>query len=383
MSLQVDALRGALEPLVPVYPWIVFGAGVLLGWRFHRLQPILALVLLLAAERTLATFADAGAAPADRAVTAAVALLLPLDLAVLAWHSERSLRAGAGRLTLALLLVQPLAVVLVRQPELESLARALDAGRAGGPGLRGAALTQPELLAFGAALALASARFALRQTLIQSGFLWALLAAFLAVGAGTGLAATVYLTTGGLVLVLALVETSHHMAYDDELTGLPGRRAFEDALLRLGGQFAIAMLDIDHFKRFNDEHGHDAGDQLLRMVGATLTRTEGGGRAFRYGGEEFAILFPGRSAVDALPHLEALRRAIEATGFTLRGRDRPTQKPKRPVAAGPRRKLSVTVSIGVAESDGGEADPREVVKAADRALYRAKGAGRNRVVCAG
>ena len=383
MSLQVDALRGALEPLVPVYPWIVFGAGVLLGWRFHRLQPILALVLLLAAERTLATFADAGAAPADRAVTAAVALLLPLDLAVLAWHSERSLRAGAGRLTLALLLVQPLAVVLVRQPELESLARALDAGRAGGPGLRGAALTQPELLAFGAALALASARFALRQTLIQSGFLWALLAAFLAVGAGTGLAATVYLTTGGLVLVLALVETSHHMAYDDELTGLPGRRAFEDALLRLGGQFAIAMLDIDHFKRFNDEHGHDAGDQLLRMVGATLTRTEGGGRAFRYGGEEFAILFPGRSAVDALPHLEALRRAIEATGFTLRGRDRPTQKPKRPVAAGPRRKLSVTVSIGVAESDGGGADPREVVKAADRALYRAKGAGRNRVVCAG
>ncbi|OGK98811.1 MAG: hypothetical protein A3E31_16625 [Candidatus Rokubacteria bacterium RIFCSPHIGHO2_12_FULL_73_22] len=383
MSLQVDALRGALEPLVPVYPWIVFGAGVLLGWRFHRLQPILALVLLLAAERTLATFADAGAAPADRAVTAAVALLLPLDLAVLAWHSERSLRAGAGRLTLALLLIQPLAVVLVRQPELESLARALDAGRAGGPGLRGAALTQPELLAFGAALALASARFALRQTLIQSGFLWALLAAFLAVGAGTGLAATVYLTTGGLVLVLALVETSHHMAYDDELTGLPGRRAFEDALLRLGGQFAIAMLDIDHFKRFNDEHGHDAGDQLLRMVGATLTRTEGGGRAFRYGGEEFAILFPGRSAVDALPHLEALRRAIEATGFTLRGRDRPTQKPKRPVAAGPRRKLSVTVSIGVAESDGGEADPREVVKAADRALYRAKGAGRNRVVCAG
>jgi len=286
-------------------------------------------------------------------------------------------------LTLALLLIQPLAVVLVRQPELESLARALDAGRAGGPGLRGAALTQPELLAFGAALALASARFALRQTLIQSGFLWALLAAFLAVGAGTGLAATVYLTTGGLVLVLALVETSHHMAYDDELTGLPGRRAFEDALLRLGGQFAIAMLDIDHFKRFNDEHGHDAGDQLLRMVGATLTRTEGGGRAFRYGGEEFAILFPGRSAVDALPHLEALRRAIEATGFTLRGRDRPTQKPKRPVAAGPRRKLSVTVSIGVAESDGGEADPREVVKAADRALYRAKGAGRNRVVCAG
>ena len=382
MSLQVDAFRGALEPFTPAYPWIVFGAGVLLGWRFHRLQPVLALLVLFAAERTLVAFGDAGASLADRAVTASVALLLPLDLAALAWHSERSLRAPAGRVTLGLLLAQPLAVALVRSPELAPLARALDAGRAGAQGLRGVVLTQPELLAFGAALALASARFALRQTLIQSGFLWALLAAFLAVGAGTGLAATVYLTTGGLVLVLALVETSHRLAYDDELTGLPGRRAFEDALLRLGGRYAIAMVDIDHFKRFNDEHGHDAGDQLLRMVGATLTRTEGGGRAFRYGGEEFAILFPGRSSTEALPHLEALRRAIEATSFTLRGRDRPRRRPKRPVAAGPRRKLSVTVSIGVAESDGDEADPRAVVNAADRALYRAKGAGRNRVVCA-
>ncbi|MBI4271291.1 MAG: GGDEF domain-containing protein, partial [Candidatus Rokubacteria bacterium] len=267
----------------------------------------------------------------------------------------------------------------LRSPELAHLAGALEGARVGGAALPGRALSQPALLAFGLALVLASVRFALRQTLIQSGFLWALLAALLAGGAATGLASTVYLTTGGLVLIIALVETSHHMAYDDELTGLLGRRAFEDALVRLGGQYAIAMVDIDHFKRFNDKYGHDAGDQLLRMVGATLTRTEGGGRAFRYGGEEFVILFPGRAAREILAPLESLRRAVEATAFTLRGYDRPKRKPERPVATGPRRKLSVTVSIGVAESAGREADPREVVKAADRALYRAKHAGRNRV----
>ena len=375
MSLQVGAFRDALTPLAPVYPWIVFGAGVLLGWRFHRAQLVLALFLLFAAERALWAFGDAGTGAGDPTVIASVAVLLPLDLAALAWHSERSLRAPVGRWTLGLLLVQPLAIALLRSPELAHL----EGARVGGAALPGRTLSQPALLAFGLALVLTSVRFALRQTLIQSGFLWALLAALLAGGAATGLASTVYLTTGGLVLIIALVETSHHMAYDDELTGLLGRRAFEDALVRLGGQYAIAMVDIDHFKRFNDKYGHDAGDQLLRMVGTTLTRTEGGGRAFRYGGEEFVILFPGRAAREILAPLESLRRAVEATAFTLRGYDRPKRKPERPVATGPRRKLSVTVSIGVAESAGREADPREVVKAADRALYRAKHAGRNRV----
>ncbi|MBI4269113.1 MAG: hypothetical protein HY615_02185, partial [Candidatus Rokubacteria bacterium] len=232
MSLQVGAFRDALAPLAPVYPWIVFGAGVLLGWRFHRAQLVLALFLLFAAERALSAFGDAGTGAGDPTVIAAVAVLLPLDLAALAWHSERSLRAPVGRWTLGLLLVQPLAIALLRSPELAHLAGALEGARVGGAALPGRALSQPALLAFGLALVLTSVRFALRQTLIQSGFLWALLAALLAGGAATGLASTVYLTTGGLVLIIALVETSHHMAYDDELTGLLGRRAFEDALVR-------------------------------------------------------------------------------------------------------------------------------------------------------
>jgi diguanylate cyclase (GGDEF)-like protein len=139
------------------------------------------------------------------------------------------------------------------------------------------------------------------------------------------------------------------------------------------------MVDVDHFKRFNDEHGHDVGDQLLRMVGARLADIGGGGRAFRYGGEEFAVLFQGKDVDEVRGHLEALRRTIEGSPFTLRGLGRPRVRPEAPAPAADRQRIAVTVSIGAASADGHEPGAEEVVRAADQALYRAKQAGRNRV----
>ncbi|MGH8704164.1 MAG: GGDEF domain-containing protein, partial [Burkholderiales bacterium] len=133
---------------------------------------------------------------------------------------------------------------------------------------------------------------------------------------------------------------------------------------------------------FNDTHGHDIGDQVLRLVAARLAEVEGGGRAFRYGGEEFTVLFPGSRLKQALPHLEATRRAIEGYRMAVRGEDRPRAKKegeKRRADHLPEKTLSVTVSMGVAEPGRGAAPPAHVIKAADEALYRAKKAGRNRV----
>ncbi len=116
------------------------------------------------------------------------------------------------------------------------------------------------------------------------------------------------------------------------------------------------------------------------MVAGKLAGIAGGGRAFRYGGEEFAIVFPGASQDDAMPHLEDLRGRIEGASFTVRGggqRTRDTKGGRR--STGRRRKLAVTVSIGVAERNGKHTTPESVLKAADKALYRAKKAGRNRV----
>jgi diguanylate cyclase (GGDEF)-like protein len=139
------------------------------------------------------------------------------------------------------------------------------------------------------------------------------------------------------------------------------------------------MVDIDHFKKFNDAYGHDVGDQLLRMVGARLGEVGGGGRAFRYGGEEFAIIFDGVAVDETVPHLEALRHRIETTGFALRGPDRPRQRPDAPRSARPVQRVSVSVSIGAAAPNGGDDRAADVLDAADAALYRAKDGGRNRV----
>ncbi|KRC73572.1 Response regulator PleD [compost metagenome] len=190
-------------------------------------------------------------------------------------------------------------------------------------------------------------------------------------------------------LCISLAHEGFHMAFRDELTGLPGRRALNERLQRMGRVYTLAMADVDHFKAFNDTHGHDVGDQVLRMVASQLRRVPGGGHAYRYGGEEFTLVFPGKTAAEAMPHLETVRRAIEA--YQMRLRD----KPARPKAdqIGQRRRnsrgsrgsrpLRVTVSIGVAERGDALRAPDAVIKAADQALYKAKDGGRNQVCAYG
>ncbi len=378
--LQSASLRETVAALPPVYPWVVFGVGLLLGWRFKRSQLVVALVVLFVAERALVFFPDAGPSSTDRTVFAAIALALPLDLAALAWLTERSISSKTGPVVLVLILLgELLAVVLLRRPELAHVAEALQHVPVGLPWMK---VPQPALVAFLAAIVLVMMRFVLRPTVIQSSFVWTLIAAFLALNGGNP-ASTVYLATGGLVLVISLIETSHRMAFSDELTGLPSRRALTDALMRLPELYTVAMIDIDHFKKLNDAHGHAAGDQVLRLIGSTLTRTEGGGRPFRYGGEEFAVLFPGKSTDEALPYLEDLRETIEASSFIVRGRNRPKARPEKPVrSSGGLRRVTITVSIGVAEPEESGVDPEDVIRAADQALYRAKQDGRNRVCVA-
>lgn len=183
-----------------------------------------------------------------------------------------------------------------------------------------------------------------------------------------------------LMLVTAVAHEAYQMAFRDELTGLPGRRALNERLLRLGRQYVIAMTDVDHFKRFNDTHGHDVGDQVLRVVASHLRKVGGGGRAYRYGGEEFVVVFPGKTLESCLPHLEALRRDIELYVLKLRDQEK---RPKDDQVGRLSRKrqgggsVSVTISIGVAERQLTQRATEEVLKAADKALYSAKSAGRN------
>ncbi|MFQ5777071.1 MAG: diguanylate cyclase [Terriglobia bacterium] len=372
-----------VNALLPVFPYGVFVAGVLLGWRFDRSRLVFAVIALALAEWALHHIAagQPADAPTARIVFNAVAFLLPLNFALLSLVPDRGTLTGKGLARLALILLQVPLVALLTRPALAGVAAWLENAFADARFLSWTRVPPPALLAFSAALGLLMARCFLRESPVASGFVWALVAAFLALnGNPQNPQTTIYLATAGLILVIAVVEASYAMAYRDELTRLPARRALTEALAQSGNRYAVAMVDVDHFKKFNDKHGHDVGDQVLRMVGSRLGEVTGGGKAFRYGGEEFALLFPGKSMAEVLPHLELVRAAVESSRFTLRGRDRPRQKPEKPrVSRAARGELSVTVSLGLAEADSQHATPAAVIKAADRALYRAKKAGRNRV----
>jgi len=196
----------------------------------------------------------------------------------------------------------------------------------------------------------------------------------------------VFTAAAGAILIVAMLQESHRRAFNDGLTGLPGRRALQEAMAGLGPHYVLAMADVDHFKSFNDTHGHDIGDQVLKLVAARLAGVAGGGRAFRYGGEEFTVLFTGKSLAEAMPHLEAIRASVAAYRMAVRGEHRPKAKDEGEKPRGhdteepppPDKVLSVTISIGAAGPQAG-ATPAQVLKAADEALYRAKRGGRNRV----
>jgi diguanylate cyclase (GGDEF)-like protein len=179
-----------------------------------------------------------------------------------------------------------------------------------------------------------------------------------------------------LLPLFTLVSESYRMAYLDELTNLPGRRALNETLNKLGSKYCIAMLDVDLFKKFNDTYGHDAGDDVLRLLCNKLKAVSGGGKSFRYGGEEFTVVFPGITAPEAKLHLELLRENIANNRFMLRKQERRTTGKKNSTKKN-NREVKVTISIGYAERSEKAKTPDKVLKQADKALYRAKGNGRN------
>ncbi len=354
-----------VEPLsVTVLPLIILGVGLLLSWRFNRSVVIFALLgiaLAAAVQRWQPGYRDFAS------------MLLPLNLALIALIKERGIFTLRGALRILLIMLQlPLVLWLAKGFGAHSLFSLQIM-----PQL--ASANQPLLLAMGLASVVLLSRYVFVRSALLSGFFWANLAICWAALLRPEFV-LFYYQVAALILLVAVVESSYSMAYRDELTSLPARRALNEEFLKLGRHYTVAMVDIDHFKKFNDRHGHDVGDQVLRMVASCLGRVGGGGRAFRYGGEEFTIIFPGKDVDEALPHLENVRKSVAAASFTIRGRKRPSSKPEQPVKSrGKSKKVNVRVSIGLAERSYHYPQPKDVVKAADKALYRAKKQGRNRV----
>ena len=355
---------------------VVFAAGLLLAWRFHSSRAFFALLVIFLAERSLSFFSLAHGASARHAIE----LLLAINFVLLALVEEAAFALPSMLPFLALLLAQ--AIGVVTYGHIASSTKA----------------TIPPFVAvifLGASIVLL-VRWILVTQPLEGAFFWSMAACYLAMQAGTANSSGLfYFAVAGLILCVALVETGYRLAFHDELTGLPLRRAFNDALRQLEAPYTIAAVDIDHFKRVNDTYGHDTGDEVLRLVASRLARVGIGGTAYRCGGEEFNIVFPGKLAAEVLEELERLRLRIEQSPFRLRSADR--RKRRREASSDRRTKnrrgngrairklanprpdaLAVTVSIGVATARKDQ-DAEAVLRSADHALYRAKEGGRNRI----
>jgi diguanylate cyclase (GGDEF)-like protein len=366
---QVEPARLTVAPYARFFCFAALAAAGLLSWYYSQGR-----VLFSALVLGLAVWGMTLPASADVSKLAAV-FLLPLNIALFASLSERGTVTPSGLLKIALIAVESVGVVMlgeVRGGPLEAFLR------------WGQDADGPSWIPLGQQLSFAAASLTLlglvmfRRTRVEAGLLLALVAAFVGLRqTGKNEETLFYFGAAGLILFYEALEHGYEAAHRDELTGLPGRRTLKELMSHLGGRYAVAMCDVDHFKAFNDTYGHDAGDQVLKFVASMISRVRGGARAFRYGGEEFTVVFPGRSATEARPFVELLREAIAASGFRLRGPRDPDKKTEHAPEPGPVKSVTITISIGVAENSKKLSTPELVLEAADGALYRAKESGRN------
>jgi diguanylate cyclase (GGDEF)-like protein len=359
--------------VVGVLPLLIAVTGLALAWRFDRGRLLLALALVLmvfVVERALG-FANDG--HAVRLTWAMTCFAAPLALLALATTDDPGVLAPWRDPRALLFVAPPSLVAAMLLLDHDGLLRLLAAPLGPLAGL--SPIPSLGLLAFAAAAVALVLRYARRPTMQRGALLGALGAiALLLHEPDRPELVTAIATAATLLLTFATLQESWSVAYVDPLTELPGRRALDELLRRLPARYALAMVDVDHFKRFNDTHGHQVGDEVLRLVASHLRGVGGGGLPHRYGGEEFTIVFPDADAESAWPHLEALREEIDAARFELRRGER---RAGGPAPETPPEVLGITVSIGVADHRAA-ARPSAVIEAADSALYEAKRGGRNR-----
>lgn len=360
--------------------WFPPGIAVIviaLCLRFNRSRMFFSVLSVSLAYIILQWYIPVAEPVTADAVWAALCVLLPIKLAVFSMLKERGVLTWWGSTRFALLLVPMLLAYLATVIDAVAFQRLLSTRLFEMELIGGLNIYQgPMLVLLLVAMVLNGRIYAQTTTQNSTMFVVLLTSIMLLHHWDDTYAKAIYASSALIMMAVAVIQESWNMAYIDPLTNLPGRRALEEDMLKLSSNYTIAMLDIDHFKNFNDQHGHDAGDQVLSMVATRIRYAGGGSKAYRYGGEEFTLLFPGKKAKDVTETLDGLISNIAESKFQLRRKDRRKTKNGQNTAD---RYVRVTISAGVANRSKHIPTADTVRKAADVALYRAKKQGRNRV----
>ncbi|MCG8433236.1 MAG: GGDEF domain-containing protein [Gammaproteobacteria bacterium] len=376
----------SLEPqqlaIIKWIPLTIYALGLGLSFKFNRGNMFFVMANLTLAYILLCWYMPGASEYASYTTYALICVLLPVNLLIGLYLPDLGSRAIWRQTRFIIIVVELVVGGLTVALQWTGLASLLWSRLTDSDVVNATPMPQLGLVAMLTVMFVAYGRAHAQPTVSRCATFAAVIAVAMALHAELNTAAVITsLGAAAIILLIALGQESWNIAYIDPLTSLPGRRALEEFMQHLQGKFVIAMVDVDHFKRFNDTYGHEVGDEVLRMVAAQLRDIEGNGKVYRYGGEEFTILFPGMSLADVRSYLDNLRQHIAASRFELRQRER------RRIHAGSSNgankiiaeDISITVSIGAAESGNGLHDSNSVRSAADKALYDAKQQGRNRL----
>jgi len=351
--------------------YILFGALLLIGTYFNKQKAVLLIGLFLLMSAPLDIFGKGYFV--DVIITNGIAVLLAISTLLLGLFQE-PMRLSTLATLILLTLLQTLAMFAAAY-YVGSGAVVVTMDHRTPLGLPAFSLgtLSPEAVFI---LLVSFAGNTLKELLVPHGFASLTVSLLMSLGIFHGLPRGMEVPPESLFLVWGLLTAVYvfreiyQVSYIDPLTELPSRRALLEEASKLTGGYVVAMADIDHFKKFNDKYGHDVGDDVLAFV-ASILRQNVRGSVFRYGGEEFTMLFRKGSLDEVIKHLDEVREKVANTKFRIRRR-----AAKNPSSAG---EVTVTVSMGVAEYGNKYDSFSEVLKAADKALYRAKRKGRNRV----
>jgi diguanylate cyclase (GGDEF)-like protein len=369
-----------LQQPIAALPYIVLAFGLIFGWYFSSSRMILSLLVLALADRALVVFpANGGDQEAvSQTIVAITAFLVPLNLLAFSILKEDSLSTFRGVVRVVLVLVQPFLLLWLCLPDQQVLASSFTREYIPLRYMEWTPVPQPALVAFAIAGLLHVIRFALHRDPLEGGAIWALCAIFVAYHTSRyGWQPTNFFMAAGLILFITLLQSFYQQTYRDELTGIPGRLAYDEAIGQLGKRFSIAIIGIDQLTQYANIHGKSVSEQILKLAAPRIQSACSDGQIFRTTGEEFTVLFPGKSVTDTMGTLDTVRKSVEAIGLFLRGRDRVWEQRGTQEAGSRDRALPITLSIGVAEKLNDSATLTLVIKSAYRGLYEAKGIGGN------
>ena len=383
MPQLVKPLPNTARVILPFLPYVIFLIGMGLSWIFHHSREFNLFLLFIIIYIALGNYVWSPDRTIDNHLAyLLVVALIPVNYLFNFLLKERGILNQYGIRRIVFLAIQLFLIAWVLKHPYAPLKELITYTIVKNNLLNINVFSQPLLIGLAVTMLILFIRLLQTSSTLVAG----INASFIAITAAVYFAkqpqlSVLFLISAGVIIIAAITINAYSLAYLDELTNLPSRRALKQNISSLGRRYAIAMVDVDHFKKFNDKYGHDIGDQVLKKLASHL-RLVRGGKAFRYGGEEFTLLFPNKDIYEARVFCEELCKKVENSPFMLRNKKRPKKKPGESKSSFKQREakpLKITISIGLAERSDNISKAEDVIKQSDKALYKAKSNGRNQV----